>query len=103
MGDVLEGVDVKKFLIIMSAFILASCFGGGDQAEAKRTVAAMMKDISSVEFKNFVSNAGYQTVSDETFLYYCGSINAKNSFCGYKGYDEFVYSAGTKTVYLKSE
>lgn len=57
---------------------------------AKQEVRDLMKDPSSVQFKNV---AGY-SIGPSRLTSLCGQINAKNGYGAYNGFRHFTYLAG---------
>lgn len=69
-----------------------------DQAE--KTIAGMMKDPETVEFRNVVLKRYDPTT---TALTGCGEMNAKNSFGAYVGYGPFVVSTNPNRILLPTQ
>ena len=59
-------------------------------SKAKQEAAALMKDPGSVQLRNV---RGYDK-DDPNHALICGEINAKNSFGGYTGFQQFTYVGG---------
>ena len=55
---------------------------------AKNTIKEMLKDPDSAEFKDVFVKA--KNHNGKTLHTICGSVNSKNSFGGYTGYQKFV-------------
>lgn len=85
------GIPPDKTVAAKAGATPAAIPANGDEpdvpeiARAKKIVTDRMKDPTSVMFKDVVFFKEKQTV--------CGSINAKNSYGGYTGYQLFVVGA----------
>jgi hypothetical protein len=72
--------------------VLAGC-GVADTYTAEQSVKEQLKDPSSAQFRNvFVSKDGD---------YVCGEVNAKNGFGAYGGFEKFVVSVSSQSVYMR--
>ncbi len=80
----------------LSALLLVGCAGvdkvGPEvplpevaQKSVAQSVASQMKDPNSVEFQN------WHAFENQNGLVVCGEINAKNSFGGYSGRQDYVF------------
>ncbi|MEH6697228.1 MAG: hypothetical protein V7672_00870 [Brevundimonas sp.] len=65
-----------------AAFAFAIGLSGCDrtEADAKQTVAAQLKDPSSAQFRNVITNGSIV----------CGEVNGKNSWGAYAGFTRFI-------------
>lgn len=67
--------------------------------EAKRAVAAKMKDPESARFADVAHRVSPNARGEPTDVV-CGMVNAKNSFGGYTGARPFVYMVDLKQAQL---
>lgn len=63
--------------------------GKGVVEDAKAAVKSILKDPLSVQFRDIKVNSAGDV---------CGQYNAKNSYGGYGGFEDFMYDKETKTL-----
>lgn len=78
---------MKKLLIISILLSLTGCDKFQKEREAKKYIESIVKDPSSVQFRNTSGQ--------------CGEFNAKNGFGAYTGFDRYIYK--NETLYLQSD
>lgn len=59
------------------------------EAVAKQSVKNMLKDPSSVQFRGLHTNSAGDV---------CGQFNAKNSYGGYEGFEDFMYEKSSQLL-----
>jgi hypothetical protein len=83
---------MKKLLLIGVICLLAGCESHYEK-EAKQAVVDQLKDPASVEWKDVRSKERVDSLGKKRILV-CGQYNAKNSYGGYRGFEEFVWDDG---------
>lgn len=81
-------IALSLAVILSSATATASDDASKYAEFAKAKVRERLKDEESARFKDVVVYP-----KDATTAYVCGSVNAKNSFGAYTGYERFVVGA----------
>jgi hypothetical protein len=83
---------MRKSCIILAALALAAC-NPVAELQAKRAVAARMKDPDSAKFRNV------RSVGDAI----CGDVNGRNGFGAYAGFVPFVFFPADGAVFVASD
>lgn len=78
---------MKRIFYSCATLLLSGC-GSGLLDEARKEVAAQLRDPESAQFRN---------LKDYTEKIVCGEVNAKNGFGGYVGFSEFIYFGDFKS------
>lgn len=73
-------------LALVGLVVLAGCGGAEDQA--KKEVAALLRDPESAQFRDLRKAGGLV----------CGEVNGRNAFGAYAGYQRFVFDGLTAEI-----
>lgn len=85
----------------IAAVALLLCSACGDQKminKAEQAVLSQMKDPDSAKFKDVSV-----LTSPTGATYICGFVNGKNSFGGYNGYKQFIYTPSTGNMLIANQ
>ena len=95
-----------RFLILVAILAVAVCsilavpFIPGTSFYSKRlakiTVADMLSDPSSAQFKDVVT--GNDNISRNNLV--CGEVNGRNGFGAYAGYRRFAFEVAAKSAFI---
>lgn len=87
-----------RLILAAGLLLVAATASAEDQQQielAKKIAVYDLKDPDSAQFRNlWVRNTGKDYVV-------CGEINAKNSYGGYVGYQQFYVIVGAKSTVIK--
>lgn len=88
---------MKKLLLITTMLVAFNAQAGTTIQQAKQAVKEVMVDPSSAQFKDlFVVNGDMGQIV-------CGSVNGRNGFGGYTGYQHFIAIGNGAVVFDPSD
>ncbi|WP_417526355.1 hypothetical protein [Marinomonas shanghaiensis] len=111
-----KAIGCSILIAVPIFFFLVAVLSGGDEEEiaekgiddigkqyawmekGKDSIKLKLKDPSSAMFKDVYFNSGRDGIPVT-----CGSVNSKNSFGGYTGYQRFISAGRVDLTFLESE
>ena len=90
----------SDLILILFPFFLVGCRDKLPEQAEKNFIAEVETSVKS-QLKD-ADSAKFQYSLNEIFMHQnlvCGEVNAKNSFGGYGGFNDFIYDDGSVTFY----